>query len=71
MTTFLENDGYEVRIFVDRYSICQTFDEQIPDMYSDMAYLGGGVTLSNKNPLLHLPQVCRSFTLASSRQFIL
>lgn len=32
MTTFLENDGYEVRAFADGYSIRQAFDEQIPDM---------------------------------------
>lgn len=32
VTTFLENDGYEVRAFADGYSIRQAFDEQIPDM---------------------------------------
>ena len=32
MTTFLENDGYEVRAFADGYSIRQAFDERIPDM---------------------------------------
>lgn len=32
MTTFLENDGYEVKAFADGYSIRQAFDEQIPDM---------------------------------------
>lgn len=32
VTTFLENDGYEVRAFADGYSIRQAFDERIPDM---------------------------------------
>jgi DNA-binding response OmpR family regulator len=32
VTTFLENDGYEVRAFADGYSIRQAFDERISDM---------------------------------------
>lgn len=32
MTTFLENDGYDVRAFADGYSIRQAFDAQIPDL---------------------------------------
>lgn len=32
MTTFLENEGYEVKAFPDGCSIRRAFDEQIPDM---------------------------------------
>lgn len=32
MTTFLQNDGYDVSAFADGYSIRQAFDTQIPDM---------------------------------------